>query len=90
MEEKKKREKNERKEEKKGKKERKRKEANRFFLSSPMFRQSEFIRPMSKVRLHDEGYSLRGKDPSYFGLFSTLRVVWWCFFLKGLFGQILE
>ena len=30
----------------------------------------------------------RGRDSSYFGLFSTLRVVWLCFCPKGLFGRI--
>ena len=40
--------------------------------------------------MHDEGYAPRGKDSSYFGLFSTLRSMWCCFFPKGLFGQILE
>ena len=28
----------------------------------------------------------RGRDSSYFGLFSTLRVVWLCLCPKGLFG----
>ena len=35
-------------------------------------------------------YAPRGRDSSYFGLYSTLRAVWWCFCHKGLFGQILE
>ena len=85
-----KKEKERRKEGKNEKRERKRKEANGFFLSSPVFQQSEFVGPRSKVRLRDEGYAPRGRDPKYFGLFSTLRVVWWCLCLKGLFGQILE
>ena len=33
-------------------------------------------------------YTPRGRDSSYFGLFSSLRAVWVCFFcLKGLFGK---
>ena len=35
-----------------------------------------------------KGYTPRGKDSSYFGLFSTLRVVWLCLCPKGLFGRI--
>ena len=30
----------------------------------------------------------RGKNSSYFGLFSTLRVVWLCLCPQGLFGRI--
>ena len=33
-------------------------------------------------------YVSRGRDSSYFGLFSTLRVVWLCFYPKGLFGCV--
>ena len=62
-----------------------RKKTDGFFLQ-----QSEFVGPRSKVHLRNEGYAPRGRDSSYFGLFSTLRVVWLCFFPKGLFGQILE
>ena len=93
VEEEKKKEKKERKEEKKGKKEKskkRRKEGGGFFLSSPTFRQSEFVGLRSKVRLRNVGCAQRGRDLSYFGLFSNLRAVWWCFCLKGLFGQILE
>ena len=39
------------------------------------FRWSEVIGPRSKIRIFDEGYTLRGRDSSYFGLFSTIRVV---------------
>ena len=66
------------------------KETNGFFLRSTSFRQSESVGPRSKVRLRDEGYTPRSRDSSYFGLFSTLRVVWLCFFPKGIFSQILE
>ena len=37
------------------------------------FRRSELVGPRSKVCIFDEGYSPRGKDSSYFGLFSTIR-----------------
>ena len=70
----------------KGKKEKKRKEregeererdrgrkGNRRVLSSPAFRRSGLIGPRRKVRLRDEGYAPRGRDSSYFGLFSTIR-----------------
>ena len=62
-----------------GKKEKKRKErkGNRYVLSSPAFRWLGLIKPRSKVRLRDEGYAPRGKDSSYFCLFSTIRS---CFF----------
>ena len=48
------------------------------------FRRSGFIGPRVEVRLCDKGYALRGMDSFYFGLFSTLRAVWLCFFaLRG-------
>ena len=83
--------KREKKEKKKGgKKDRKEEEKGRemgegrtvdgFLLGSSAFRRSELIRPRSKVHLRDEGYTPRCKDSSYFGLFSTLRAMWWCFF----------
>ena len=31
-------------------------------------------------------YAPRGRDSSYFGLFYTLRAIWWCY-PKGLFGH---
>ena len=37
-----------------------------------------------------EGYTPRGRDSSYFGLFFTIRVVGLCLFPKGLFGKILK
>ena len=40
-----------------------------FFLMSTAFRRSEFVGSKIKVRLLDEGYSPRGKDSSYLGLF---------------------
>ena len=40
-----------------------------FFLMSTAFRRSEFIGSKIKVRLLDEGYSPRGRDSSYLGLF---------------------
>ena len=57
------------------------KETDGFFLQSMVFQQSEFVGPRSKVHLRDEGYAQRGRDSSYFGLFSTLRAVWLCFLL---------
>ena len=42
----------------------------------------------SDEEVKSEGYTSRGRDSSYFGLFSTLRVVWLCLCLKGLFGRI--
>ena len=62
----------ERKKERKGKeKERKRKRGKSvsFFSRSLTFRRLELVRPRSKVRLLDEGYTPRGSDSSYFGYF---------------------
>ena len=55
-----------------------------------MFRRSEILGPRSKVCIFDEGYTPRGRDSSYFGLFSTIRVVGLCLFPKGLVGRILK
>ena len=52
------------------------------------FRRSKLVGPRSKVRIFDEDYTPRGRDFSYFGLFSTIRAVGLCFCLKGLFGRI--
>ena len=57
--------------EKKKKKKRERKRGER----KSAFRQSELIGPRRKVRIFDKGNTPRGKDSSYFGLFSTIRVV---------------
>ena len=61
----------------------------------------DFIKDLSKEfgkskvsglgSVHETSYSFfytpRGRDSSYFGLFSALRAVWLCFFgPKGLFG----
>ena len=54
------------------------------------FRRSELVGQRSKVRIFDEGYTPRGRDSSYFGLFSTIRVVGLCLCPKRLFGQILK
>ena len=47
-----------------------------------------------RVRLRKDSqsvsYASRGRDFSYFGLFSTLRAVWWRLYPNELFGQILE
>ena len=51
------------------------------------FQRSELVRPRGKVCIFDEGAS-RGKDSSYFGLFSTITVVGLCLFPKGLFDRI--
>ena len=53
-----------------------------------VFRWSKLAGTRSKVCIFDEGYTLRGRDSSYFGLFSTIRVVGLCLCPKGLFGQI--
>ena len=37
-----------------------------------------------------EGYTLKGRYSSYFGLFSTIRVVGLCLCPKGMFGRILK
>ena len=50
------------------------------------FRRSELVGPRSKVRIFDEGYTPRGRDSSYFGLFPTIRAVGLCLCPKGLFG----
>ena len=54
------------------------------------FREIEFFEIMRCSRdLLQFFYALRSRNSSYFGLFSTLRVVWLCFFFfpKGLFGK---
>ena len=81
-----------------GKKERERKERKRRKKREreeeerekrkPTFQWSELVGPRSEVRIFDEDYALRGRDFSYFGLFSTIRVVGLCLFPKGLFGRI--
>ena len=55
-----------------------------------VFRWSELFGPRSKVRIFDKGYTPKGRDSSYFGLFSTIRVVGLCLCPKGLFGRILK
>ena len=49
----------------KGKKERERKREKK----KSAFRRSKLVGPRSKVRIFDEGYTPRGRDSSYFGLF---------------------
>ena len=39
------------------------------------FRWSELIGPRSKVCIFVEGYAPRGRDSSYFGLFSIIRAM---------------
>ena len=53
-----------------------------------VFRRSELVVPRSKVCIFNEGYASRGRDSSYFGLFSTIRSVGFCLCPKGLFGRI--
>ena len=79
--EKKRKKKRERKE---SKKERERKRGKRKYA----FRQSELVGPKSKVHIFDEGFTPRGRDSSYFGLFSTIRIVGLCLCPKSLFGRI--
>ena len=77
------------KEEKKEKRERRRRKGKRKREKrKSVFRWSKLTEPKSKVHIFDEDYAPRGRDSSYFGLFSTIRVVGLCFFPKGLFGQI--
>ena len=61
----------------------KKRERNREKRKSAI-RRSELVGPRSKVR----GLHSRGSDSSYFGLFSTIRVVGLCLCPKGLFGKI--
>ena len=55
-----------------------------------VFRRLELVGPRSKVCIFNEGYAPRGRDSSYFGLFSAIRSVGLCLFPKGLFGRILN
>ena len=84
--------KKERKEKKKEKKKKKVKEKKgrerRGKGNQSSVRRSKLIRPRSKVRIFDEGYTPRGRDFSYFGLFSIIRAVGLCLCPKGLFCQI--
>ena len=69
---------------------RKGRSGRRLVVSSSYLRVPTIRILRSKVRLRDKGYALRSRDSSYFGLFSTLRVMWLCFCLKGLCGRMLE
>ena len=53
------------------------------------FRRLELVGSRSKVHILDEGYTLRGRDSSYFGLFSTIRaMVRGCVFtLRGCLAE---
>ena len=55
-----------------------------------VFRWSELVGPRSKVHIFDEGYTPRGSDSFFFGLFSTIRAMGLCLCLKGLFDSILK
>ena len=62
------------KEEKKEKRERRRIKGDRKREKrNPAFRRSELVRPKSKVHIFDQYYVPRGRDFSYFGLFSTIK-----------------
>ena len=79
------------KKESKEKKKRKRRKGERKRRKrKSAFRRSELVRPRSRVHIFNEGYSLRGRDCSYFGLLSTIRVVGLCLCPKLLFGRILK
>ena len=82
------RHKKERKEKKREeKKERKRRKGERKREKRKLvFRRSELVGSRSKVCIFDKGYTSRGRDSFYFGLFSTIRVMGLCLYLKGLFG----
>ena len=83
------RSKNKEKEKGKGKKEReKEKKGREREKRKSAFRWSELVEPRCKGYIFDEAYAPRGRDSSYFGLVSTLRVVWLCLCPKGLFGRI--
>ena len=76
---------------KQGKKKRKRRKGERERRKrKSTFQRSELVRPRSRVHIFNEGYSLRGRDCSYFGLLSTIRVVGLCLCPKRLFGRILK
>ena len=47
-------------------------------------------RNSSDQEVKSEGYTPRGKDSSYFGLLSTIRVMRLCLCPKRLFGRILK
>ena len=42
----------------------------------------------SDQEVKSKGYTPKGRDSSYFGLFSTIRVLGLCLCPKGLFGRI--
>ena len=73
---------------KKGKKERKRKERERRRRKGErkkekkkaVFRQSELVRPRSKVHIFDEGCAPRGRDSFYFCLLLAFELLFWSAF----------
>ena len=46
-------------------KEERKKDSKASSFDLPVFQRSKFVRPRVKVRLLDEGYTLRGRDSSY-------------------------
>ena len=75
------------KEEKKEKRERRRRKRERKReKTKSAFRRSELVGPRSKFCIFNEDYAPRGRDSSYFGLFSTISTVGLCLYPKGLFG----
>ena len=85
---KKKRKKKEKKEKRKKKERKRRKRAKKSGKKKSAFRRSKLIGPRIKVYIFDEGYTPRGRNSFYFGLFSTIRVVGLCLCPKRLFGRI--
>ena len=45
-----------------------------------MFRQSELIKPRSKVRVFDKSCAPRGRDSSNLGLFLSFELLFWSAF----------
>ena len=79
------------KEEKKEQRERMRRKGERKREKrKPAFRLSELIGPRSKVHIFDKDYAPKGRDSSYFGLFSNIRAVGFCLYPKELFDRILK
>ena len=73
------------------KKKRKRKERKKEIEKDKRWRKENLLsdgRNSLDQEVKSEGYTLRGRDSSYFCLFPTLRAMWLCFFPKGLFGRI--
>ena len=49
-----------------------------------VFRLSELVRPRSKVRIFEEGYTPRGRDSSYLSFFLSFELLFWFAFRTTL------